>query len=125
MQSVRYTVDFYVAFPGDSVEKNPPANAGDSGLILGPGVSPGEGNGKPLQYSCLGNPIDRVAWWLQFMGSQRIGPNLATKQQQQILKYLLATVWYGVGHVVNIFFLPFKKLVMSFISIFFAYELKL
>ena len=48
------------------VVKNPPANAGDvrdSGLILGSGRSPGEGNGNPFQYSCLGNPMDRGAWW--------------------------------------------------------------
>ena len=48
--------------PGCSVVKNPPANAGDLGLILGSGRSPGEGNGNPLQYSCLGNPKDRGAW---------------------------------------------------------------
>ena len=38
------------------------ANAGDAGLIPGSGRSPGEGNGNPLQYSCLGNPMDRGAW---------------------------------------------------------------
>ena len=46
--------------------KNPPASAGDirdSGLILWSGRSPGEGNGNPLQYSCLENPMDRGAWW--------------------------------------------------------------
>ena len=46
------------------VVKNPPANAGDlrdSGSILGPGRSPGGGNGNPLQYSCLENPMDRKA----------------------------------------------------------------
>ena len=42
--------------------KNPPYNAGDAGLIPGPGRSPGEGNDNPLQYSCLGNLIDREAW---------------------------------------------------------------
>ena len=42
--------------------KNPPSNAGDAGLIPGPGRSPGEGNDNPLQYSCLGNLIDREAW---------------------------------------------------------------
>ena len=44
-------------------KKNPPVNAGNAGLILGWGRSPGEGNGNPLQYSCLGNPMDRGAWW--------------------------------------------------------------
>ena len=42
--------------------KNLPANAGDSGSVPGSGRSPGEGNGNPLQYSCLGNPMDRGAW---------------------------------------------------------------
>ena len=42
--------------------KNSPANAGDAGSIPGSGRSPGEGNGNPLQYACLGNPMDRGAW---------------------------------------------------------------
>ena len=42
--------------------KNLPANAGDVGLILGLGRTSGEGNGNLLQYSCLGNPIDRGTW---------------------------------------------------------------
>ena len=48
------------------VVKNRPASAGDArdvGLIPGPGRSPGVGNGNPLQYSCLGNSMDRGAWW--------------------------------------------------------------
>ena len=49
-------------FPGGSVVKNPPTIAGDVGLIPGLGRSPGEGNGNPLQYSCLGNPVDQEAW---------------------------------------------------------------
>ena len=48
-------------FPGGSTVKNPPASAGDTGLIPGLGPSPGEGNGNPLQYSCLENPTDRGA----------------------------------------------------------------
>ena len=44
------------------VVKNPPANAGDSGSIPGSGRSLGEGNGNPLQYSCLENPTERGAW---------------------------------------------------------------
>ena len=55
-----------MSFPGDSVVKNPPANArdtGDAGSIPGSGGSAGEGNGHPLQYSRLENPMDRGAWW--------------------------------------------------------------
>ena len=48
-------------FPGGSVQKNPPANAGNTPSIPGSGRSPGEGNGNPRQYSCLGNPMDRGA----------------------------------------------------------------
>ena len=49
-------------FPGGSVVENPPTNAEDAGSIPGLGRSPGEGNGNPLQYSCLGNPMDRGPW---------------------------------------------------------------
>ena len=52
-------------FPGGSVSKNPPINAGDArdlGSIPGSGRSHGETNGDPFQYSCLGNPMDRGAW---------------------------------------------------------------
>ena len=53
-------------FPGGIVAKNLPANAEDArdvSSIPGLGRSPGEGNGNPLQYSCLGNPMYRGAWW--------------------------------------------------------------
>ena len=53
--------------PGGTVVKNPPTNAGskgDTGSIPVSGRSPGEGNGYPRQYSCLGNPMDRGAWWV-------------------------------------------------------------
>ena len=55
-------------FPGGSVVKTLPANAGDLGSIPGSGRSPGEGNGNPLQYSCLGSPMDRGAWWATVHG---------------------------------------------------------
>ena len=51
-----------MGFPGGSVVKNLPANAGDLGLIPGSGRSPGGRNGNPLQYFCLENPMDRGAW---------------------------------------------------------------
>ena len=47
-----------LGFPGGSVAKNLPANTGDAALIPGLGRFPGEGNGNPLQYFCLGNPMD-------------------------------------------------------------------
>ena len=49
-------------FPGSSVGEESACNAGDPGLILGSGRSPGESNSNLLQYSCLGNPMDRGAW---------------------------------------------------------------
>ena len=52
------------------IVKNLPANAGDMGLIPGSERSSGEGNGNPLQYSCLENPMDREPGGLQSMGSQ-------------------------------------------------------
>ena len=48
--------------------KNPPASAGDMSLIPGSGRSLGEGDGNPLQYSCLENPMDREAWWATVCG---------------------------------------------------------
>ena len=48
--------------------KNLPANAGDLGSIPGSGRFPGEGNGNPLQYFCLENPMDRGAWWATVHG---------------------------------------------------------
>ena len=58
----------YLDFAGGSVLKNPPVNAGDMGSIPGMGGSPGEGNRNLLQYSCLGNPMDRGAWWVRVHG---------------------------------------------------------
>ena len=57
-----------MGFPGGLLVKNLPANAGDTGSILGLGRSPREGNGNPLQYSCLRNPMDTGAWWAMVHG---------------------------------------------------------
>ena len=62
--------------------KNPSANAEDAGSIPGWARSTGEGNDNPLQYSCLGNPMDRGNWW----GYRRVEHNLVTKQQKQLIK---------------------------------------
>ena len=60
--------------------KNPSANVGDTGLIPRSGRSPGEGSGSPLQYSCLGNPMDRGAWWATVHGVAKwVGRGLVTK----------------------------------------------
>ena len=75
-------------FPGGSVVKNPHANAedtGDVGSIPGLGRTPGVGNGNPLQYSCLRNPIEEPGG-LQSMGLQRVGHNLATEHTHTELR---------------------------------------
>ena len=62
-----------MGFPGGSVVKTPPINVRNVGSVPGLGSPPGEGNGNPLQYSCLENPMDRGPGGLWSMGSQRIG----------------------------------------------------
>ena len=62
------SVKFIEDFPGGSGVKNPSANAGDVGLVPGSGRFPEEGNGYSLQYSCLGNPMERGAWWATIHG---------------------------------------------------------
>ena len=57
-----------MGLPGGSAVKNLPANAGDTGLIPELGRSPGGGRGNLLQYSCLGNPMDRGARWATVHG---------------------------------------------------------
>ena len=60
-----------LGFPSGTVVKNLPTSAEDArdmGLIPGSGRSPGEGNGNPLQNSCLENPMDRGAWWATVHG---------------------------------------------------------
>ena len=70
-------------FPSGSDGKETACNAGDPGLILGLGRSPGEGKGNPLQNSCLENSVGKGAWWATVYGSQRVRHNLVTEQQQR------------------------------------------
>ena len=60
--AIRSSTDLDWGFPSGSVVKNPPVKAGDASLMPGSGRCPGEGNGNPLQYSCLENPMGRGAW---------------------------------------------------------------
>ena len=66
-------------FSGGSAAKESACSAGDPGLTPGWGRSPGEGNGNPLQYPCLENPMDRKSWWATVHGVVRVGHNLVTK----------------------------------------------
>ena len=59
-------------FPGGSDSIESACNAGDTGSIPVSERSPSEGNGNPLQYSCLENSIDRGAWWATVHGSHRV-----------------------------------------------------
>ena len=85
-------------FPGGSVVKNPPASSGDAedvDLIPGSGRPPGEENGNPLQYSCLGNLIDRGAWQATVHGGHKVSDttellNNNIKYQNEI-NYLLCS----------------------------------
>ena len=63
-------------------KKNLPANAGDVGSVPGSRRSPGEGNGNPFQFSCLGNSMGRGAWRTTVHGLQKIRHDLATEQKQ-------------------------------------------
>ena len=62
-----------MGFPGSPDGKVTAYNTGNPGLIPESGRSPEEGNGNPLQYSCLENPMDGGAWQAQSMGLQRVG----------------------------------------------------
>ena len=69
----------YEIFPHSSIGRESACNAGDPGLITGLGKFPGEGNGNPLQYYCLENPMDRGDWWATVHGVARVEHDLATK----------------------------------------------
>ena len=75
MQSKKLDFSFFfykelgnTRLPGDSDGKESACSAGDLGLTPGSGISPGEGNGNPLQCPCLGNPVGRGAWWATVHG---------------------------------------------------------
>ena len=70
------------SFPISSDSKESACNAGDPGSVPGSRRSPGEGNGNPLQYSCLENPMERGAWKTTVHWVARVGHNLPTKQPQ-------------------------------------------
>ena len=67
-----------LGFPGSLVSKESACSAGDRSLIPGSERSSGEGNGNPLQFSCLESPMDRGAWWATVRGVTRVEHNLKT-----------------------------------------------
>ena len=92
-----------MGFPGGLVVKHPPASAGDVGSNSGSGRSPGEGNGNSLQYSCLGNPMDRGAWWAIVHGVTRVRHDLETKPPppQHSIVYVLCKQNKGMQNNLN------------------------
>ena len=70
-------------FPGGSDSKESVCNVGAPGSIPGLGRSPGEGNGNPLQYSCLENPMDRGAWWATVHGVAKSQTGLKGKGEKE------------------------------------------
>ena len=84
--------------------KNPPANTGYMGLIPGSGRSPGDGNGNPLQYSCLGNPMDSGAWQAMVHSVTRVRHDLETKPPpppQHSIVYVLCKQNKGMQNNLN------------------------
>ena len=76
-----------MSFPGGLVVKNLPSNAGDVGLIPGSGRSPEVGNTNPLQYSCLGNPMDRGAWQAIVHGLSKSRTRLSMHAHTHVVSY--------------------------------------
>ena len=92
-QSTEETYTENQGCPGDSVVKKSPANAGDKGSVSGLGRSPGGGNGNPLQYSCLGNPMDHSPPGYSVHGilllcHKRVRHYLVIKQKQCFIRLL-------------------------------------
>ena len=97
---LRYSL--HMGFPGGSDGKESACNAGDLGLIPRSGRSPGEGNGNPLQYSCLENAMDRGAWWVTVYG--------VTKSQIRLSDFHLLTHTYNLASYLQLQVLGlFKK----------------
>ena len=85
---------YTVSFPGDSIGKESTCSARDLGLTPGLRRSLGEGNGNPLQYSCLGNPMDSQAWWTTVHGVSRTAHDLATKPPPYIYIYICKYIYF-------------------------------
>ena len=75
-----------MSIPSSSIGKESTCNAQDPGLIPGLGGSPGEGNGNPLQYSCLENSMDRGAWWAAVHGAAKSWTQLSNQHFKHLQK---------------------------------------
>ena len=79
---------YICSFPGGSEDKASAYNAGNPGSIPGLGRSPGEGNGNPLQYSCLENPMHRGAWWATVHGVAKNWTRLSDFTHTHVYMYV-------------------------------------
>ena len=105
-------LQFWMDFPGDSAVKNLPANAGDvgnAGSILWLGRSPGGGHSNPLQYSSLGNPLNRGAWQALVCG---VAKNWTQLREQTTTAMFLSARWdkHRATHHVSLWLLLKQKL---------------
>ena len=98
-------------FPGDSDGRESACNAGDLGSVPGVRRSPGGGNGNPLWYSCLENPMDRGAWRATIHVVTRVGLNRATNTY--LLSAILAIQWFDVTPISHSKTGPFSLLALS------------
>ena len=92
--------------------KNQPANSGDWGLIPHLGISPGEGNGNSLMYSCLENPMDKGAWRATVNGVARVGHNLAAKPPTKCTYYHFIT-FFQLFLQFSVYFLLFVSSIVA------------
>ena len=76
-------------FPGGSTVKNPPAIAGDVGSIPRSGRPPEEGNDNPFQYPCLGNPMDKGAWWATVHGVKKSQYGLLNNNNSHVIDFYI------------------------------------
>ena len=99
--------------------KYPSANTRDAGLISGLGRPPEEGNGNPLQYSCLGNPMDRGAWWARVLHIVSLHMSCSDEERQKILnRYLIKlkikiTLYFRPFEGKKNYFYSHKKILIS------------
>ena len=91
-------INMHMGFPGSSVVRNLLVNAGATGdlsSIPGSRRFPGEGNGNPLQYSCLESPVDRGAWWATVHGATELDTNDHVTLTQSI--YLCLSIYLSMS----------------------------
>ena len=98
-------------FPGDSYSKESACNAGDPGSIPGSGRSPGEGNGNPLQYSCLENAMHRGAWQILVHG---VAKSLSDTTERLTFHFIGMAIWLGIKLEIAPHFLSGLKFLVSF-----------